>query len=316
MSTPEQQSNSGLQTLETEIALTRQEIEEFQRLPKEERRKQRDEKLAKLKNLQEKLDQTIQEAVRTGRLDEARDLKDQIEKELSELEVLLSPNREKLTDIPFDPNNIFTEEDWKDLQMIVRRKEEPVSCSSLAILDKNRLPELSKESKDLIRVKISNDTVLGFLQPIAWVNYAQLPSEFTKVSDDILQKGLDGANDMMDRYKKSGHWRHFVEPVAWLTIMGHRPELSDDDFKNIEAELEKQKNEGSSGYMIEMGAAIAIIYPDYPLSFTPEQSKLIVDYIKQGITEKFRSVEWYQFSAMAKIVADKLREIEANKELD
>ena len=56
MKTPEQQPNiSNPQTLESEVALTRQEMEEFKKLPKEERDKQRDEQLTKLKDLQEKL---------------------------------------------------------------------------------------------------------------------------------------------------------------------------------------------------------------------------------------------------------------------
>jgi len=88
MKTPERQPNieSNPQTLQNEVALTKQEIEEFQKLPKEEREKQRDEQLAKLKDLQIKLDQAIQEAIRTGDLDEAKKLKDNLKTDIEELE--------------------------------------------------------------------------------------------------------------------------------------------------------------------------------------------------------------------------------------
>jgi len=67
--------------------------------------------------------------------------------------------------------------------------------------------------------------------------------------------------------------------------------------------------------MIEVGAAIAIIYPDYPLSFTKDQSEMMASFLKEHVGRKAEA-EWYKFAAMAKIVANKLREIEANKELE
>jgi hypothetical protein len=97
MSNPEQQPNtSNLQTLENEIALTRQELDEFRKLPKEEQDKYRDEKLAKLKELQDKLNQAIQEAIRTGLLDKANKLKTQMEEEMVNMESLLDSDLEFL----------------------------------------------------------------------------------------------------------------------------------------------------------------------------------------------------------------------------
>jgi len=87
MSTPEQQTNtSNFQTLESEVALTKQEIEDYKKLPKGEQDKQKQERLAKLFEIQTKLDQTIQGAVQTGELDEARKLKEQLEQEIRDLE--------------------------------------------------------------------------------------------------------------------------------------------------------------------------------------------------------------------------------------
>ena len=88
MSNSEQQPNieSNLQTLENELVLTKQEITEFKKLSKEEREKQRDQIIIKLKELQIKLEQTIQEAIKTGDLAEAKKLKEGLEKEIQNLE--------------------------------------------------------------------------------------------------------------------------------------------------------------------------------------------------------------------------------------
>jgi len=225
------------------------------------------------------------------------------------------PEKKEALDISFDPNNIFTDEDWDVLQNMVRFRHDSIQYSSLAIIDTNKLPELSEVSIERIKGSLIKSTNSGNLHAVAWANYVKPTPKFVNIPDDILQTGIKGAHKDMAQCKKSGNWRHFVELAAWLTIMGHRPSLSQEDFEHIEAELESQKAKGYGGYMIEIGAAIAIIYPDYPLSFTLEQSKIIADYIKKGTQEKSWSVEWYQFSAMAKIVADKCREVAARKNL-
>jgi len=86
MPTPEQQPNtSNLQSLESELSLTKQELDEFRKLPKEEQDRQKDEKLLELQKLNDKLDVAMQEAIRTGHLDEAIKLKEQLEKEVNDL---------------------------------------------------------------------------------------------------------------------------------------------------------------------------------------------------------------------------------------
>ncbi len=88
MHTLEQQSNkqSNLQTLEADFSLTKQELEEFKKLPKKEQEKQKQEKLTKLSELHTKLDQAIQEAIKTGELEEAKKLKKELESEIKDLE--------------------------------------------------------------------------------------------------------------------------------------------------------------------------------------------------------------------------------------
>jgi translation initiation factor 2 beta subunit (eIF-2beta)/eIF-5 len=117
------QPESNLQTLESELALTKQEMEEFKKLPKEEQKRQKDEKLEKLKNLSSKLDVEIQEAIRTGKLDEARNLKEIIEKEMRDLE-----DQIKVTERPEIPNmevmEVIPDPEITSAQTAVARLEE------------------------------------------------------------------------------------------------------------------------------------------------------------------------------------------------
>ena len=73
-------------TLPTELSLTKAELEAFKQLPKEEQEKQKDTKLTELKALQTKLDEAIQNAITTGDITEARRLRDELEKEIQDLE--------------------------------------------------------------------------------------------------------------------------------------------------------------------------------------------------------------------------------------
>ena len=87
MNNIEQQNKEfNLQTLEADFSLAKKELDDFKKLPKEEQEKQKKDKLAKLKILNDKLDQAIQEAIKTGELDEAKKLKEQLEKEIQDLE--------------------------------------------------------------------------------------------------------------------------------------------------------------------------------------------------------------------------------------
>ncbi len=80
------QNTQNLETLTDEASLTKQELEEFKKLPKEEQEKQKQEKLAKLLELNNKLDQEIQKAIQTGELDQAKKIKEQLEKEIKDLQ--------------------------------------------------------------------------------------------------------------------------------------------------------------------------------------------------------------------------------------
>ncbi len=95
---------SNLQTLEADFSLTKQELEDFKKLSKEEQEKQKQDKLVKLSDLHTKLDQAIQEAITTGELEEAKKLKWQLEKEIKDLEEQI-----KVTEISLKDEKIFQE---------------------------------------------------------------------------------------------------------------------------------------------------------------------------------------------------------------
>ncbi len=90
---PNKQSN--LQTLEADFSLTKKELEDFKKLPKAEQEKQKKEELSKLRELNDKLDHAIQEAVQTGQLEEAKKLKEQLEKKMQNLEQQIEQQRKE-----------------------------------------------------------------------------------------------------------------------------------------------------------------------------------------------------------------------------
>jgi len=161
MSAPEQQPNiSNLQALENEMTLTRQEIEEFRKLPKEEQGKQRNDKLARLIELQNKLDQAIQEAVRTGQIDESKKIKDRLEKEISDLESMVEE-----AELPTGASLIGTVESKpdmpaNDIRRIFKNQGIDFQNSAEDLLDKTHF---STENLKYRLVKISVDS-LGFPQ--------------------------------------------------------------------------------------------------------------------------------------------------------
>ena len=99
--------NSNLETLEGEVSLTEQEIENFRKLPKDDQERQKVKWLTKLKNLQRKLDQAIQEAIKSGGLEEAIKMKDRLEGEIKDFEKMVEVS-EELIPTPED-EKIFEE---------------------------------------------------------------------------------------------------------------------------------------------------------------------------------------------------------------
>jgi len=101
MSTSESHLNtSNLHALESEVALTKEEMEEFRKLPKSEQERQMNEKIVVLSNLRIKLDRLIQEAIQTGCLDEARNLNDLLEKEVHDLEEQMQEGKVNIVHSP------------------------------------------------------------------------------------------------------------------------------------------------------------------------------------------------------------------------
>jgi len=215
------------------------------------------------------------------------------------------------TDVSFDPNDIFDQSDFRALQRMSldgdgrgNGTDFLMPNAALAMIDRNRLPPMSEYTKSKIKERV----VKGYPQSLAWASY--IFPDFMKVPDEILEKAIKNGKEEMEQYKNSNDWRHFAEPVAWLTLIGHRPELSQEENIKIEECLKSQKN---GGYLIEMGAAMSIIYPDYPLRYPKEKSDEMQSFLKKCVKERWGGGEWYMFSAMAKLVADKCREVNARR---
>ena len=111
MKTPELQPEANLKSLEQEVALTKEEITKFQKLKPKEQEKQKQERLAKLLELQNKLEQAVADGAKAGNFEEAKRLKEEIEKEIADLE--------QVVDVKLSIENLreiytsFLRETWK-----------------------------------------------------------------------------------------------------------------------------------------------------------------------------------------------------------
>jgi len=122
----EQQNMSNLQSLETEVTLTKAEMEEFRKLPREEQEKQKTGKLEELKVLQKKLDQIIQESIKTGNIEDAQELSDQLEREIYDLE-----KKFYLSEISPEDEAIFQEIHGGSLKNVFKLKSRPPEIDTL-----------------------------------------------------------------------------------------------------------------------------------------------------------------------------------------
>ena len=87
---PELQPEANLSTLPAEASLTKAEINKFQRLSPEEQEKQKQKRLAKVKDLEKKLEKAVADGAIAGNFDEAKRLKEKIEKEIADLEEVVT----------------------------------------------------------------------------------------------------------------------------------------------------------------------------------------------------------------------------------
>jgi len=132
MSSPEQQTNtSNLQTLETEMFLTRQELEDFRKLPKKEQEEKRKDKITKLKVLQDRLDKAIEEAIKNGQIVEAEKLREEFASELDSLEELVNDEESLQYKIELLTGQVFTDTGERKGKEKLFEKREKVSSEKL-----------------------------------------------------------------------------------------------------------------------------------------------------------------------------------------
>ena len=207
MSNPEQQPNinSNLQTLETEVSLTKQEIEEFRRLPKEEQDRQKDEKLIRLKDLQNKLDQEIQEAIRIGKIDEVRNLTELLQKGLTDLEDQFEATESLENILSIDRSaDILKFIGWSGAS--IEAKDTDTRSTSLTEIDLSKL-KLDTSWLPEGKSSINGEKRLEALKSIGNIRLdAQILIALKKLSEEKLNKKMEiiaTANDItLDDLKK------------------------------------------------------------------------------------------------------------------
>jgi len=216
MKTPERQPNieSNPQTLETEIALTKQELEKFGKLPKKEREKQKDEQLVKLKELQEKLDKTIQEAIRTGNLEEAKRLKDNLKTEIEELES------------KFYIEGISPIEAKELLKQDFLGKKEIEKAFDIKIEDED-IPEIPFSREDIERAKELDQFLILRTDKID----KKTPMTMENINKHLERKTKDGGKILdSDWFKSESFFTKETPELSWALVS--KEVIRESTFKN------------------------------------------------------------------------------------
>jgi len=144
-----------------ELSLTKQELEEFRKLPKEEQERQKDEKLLELQRLNDKLDEAMQEAIKTGHLDEAIKLKEQLEKEVNDLKekVEMSEMSEQ-PELKFEwSKEITPDPEITSAETAITKLENDgfvISDNAKDLLNKVNWSEKLKSSYEVVSLSVSN----------------------------------------------------------------------------------------------------------------------------------------------------------------
>jgi len=280
MSKQEQQTNiSNLQTLETELALSKQEMEEFRKLPKEEQEKQKDEKLAQLNNLNDKLDQLIQEAIQTGDFEEVKRLKEELNYEVNSLELLANDKGSVQYRIELLTGQIPLDNDDKILQKNIFDKDENVSTDEIKRL-------ITEANESIEKMFQPNHTLTDY------VRFSDTIEKITASLDIADQSNVELLKEFRDKY------REYVKKASSLK----RPSLLSDSFedflsnfrKRYEENLEKLQKKGFSESWVN--ALSPKIFETREISLYYFLSKLnLAPPIEDSDLEKFADLlVWYE----------------------
>jgi len=283
-----QPNTSNLQSLETEVTLSKQEMEEFRGLPKEEKKKKGKEKADKLKSLNDKLDQAIQGAIQTGQLDEVKRLKELLEEEVNALEEQI------LTiELTFDPEKEITEEDihimegqleklrqanyWSDY-LSVAKSLKIINPERKIELDSNVLSMILKEKSE----GSSGESFNSFLRHLADAIIADPEVDFLTA----VGFGKEEWDLTKREYLKQRGYSESMIPNAWDVVIDAKiidpnqdiVKANPVDLQKIEKDLKRWRY-GYQGLQvrwdifIQEATIVKLLFPDVNLNLDSEAWK-------------------------------------------
>ena len=208
MNNSEQQPNtSNLQTLETELALTKAEIEEFRKLPKEEQEKQKDEKLASLEGLQTKFDLAIQEAIRTGDIESAKGIKEKYARAIEDLEEIVKATERPELPLGAEIFEVIPDPEITSAEIAIKKLETKgfkVSEIAKEMLKKINWLEKKKSSYEIVVIR-ARDIFLDHSKHGKSYTYAEIRKKAQEFGLGIIPQAL--VPDIRLNYKnKNGKW--------------------------------------------------------------------------------------------------------------
>jgi len=237
MKTPELEPSttkiSNLESDKSAALLTQDELKNFRKLSKEEQKKQKEDRLKKLEELQNEFRKAVEEANKTGKVEEAKKLNANFKKEAEELKQLIKATEIFDAKAPFEviPDKEITSaetaiqklekegykitKDAKDMLTKVNWNEpledsyKIISISVEELFDdeyKHTYAEIKakavKKSLKLVPAKLAPSICLNYENGNVWTHTAM---EAVHCSDGQLKLFYSGGNDV-------------VSPYSWLDI--------------------------------------------------------------------------------------------------
>ncbi len=237
--TEQPNKESNLQTLEADFSLTKKELENFKKLPKEEQKKQEQSTVKKLSDLNDKLDILIQEAVASSSEEDekkAKKLANQLEQEVKDLEQQIEATErlelpEGAKTMEVIPNKEITSAETAIEKL--EKEGHKINDYAKDMLTKVNWKEKLKDSYEIVQI-----TVGDLFKDKEAHTYADIKAKAKEFDLDLVPQKL--APSIRLNYEKNGQWT----PIAMEAIRDRGGSLRLFDCGGVDSESWLSRSNG------------------------------------------------------------------------
>ena len=204
---------ASLQTLEADFSLTKKELNDFKKLPKEEQKKQEQSTVKKLSDLNDKLDILIQEAIASSSEEDekkAKKLANQLEQEVKDLEQQIEATERLELPEGAKTMEVIPNKEITSAETAIKKLEKEghkIGDYAKDMLTKVNWNEKLKDSYEIISISVGE-----LFNNKEAHTYADIKAKAKEFDLDLVPQKL--APSIRLNYEKSGQWT----PIAMEAI--------------------------------------------------------------------------------------------------